>query len=145
LADDHELVINNATVKLIPLAVGFVYAFLFEEAGTRVLVVADEHIGWQPGRDIDALDLAILPMGLPERHPLTGEQLVPADHPMLKTETTFTETIALIRRLPGKKVMLTDIEEPWELSYDDLRQVEVMLQERGLPVSFAFDTQIVEP
>ncbi|MCR4438238.1 MAG: MBL fold metallo-hydrolase [bacterium] len=143
LAEGEELLINGARIRPIPLAVGFVYAFLVEEGQARLLVVADEHIGWQAGPEVAGVDLAVLPMGIPEFHPLSGARLVAADHPILQSEATFAQTLELVRSLAAKRVILTHIEEPCDLSYDDLRLLEARLQEEGLPVSFAFDTQIV--
>lgn len=143
LAEREELVINRARIRPIPLAVGFVYAFLVEEGRVRLLVVADEHIGWQPGPEVTGVDLAVLPMGIPEFHPLSGTRLVPADHPVLQSEATFAQTLDLVRSLSAERVILTHVEESFDLSYDDLRLLEARLQAEGLPVSFAFDTQTV--
>ncbi len=48
------------------------YAFLLEEEGKRVLIAPDELVGWDPPQTVRGLDLAVLPMGVPEFDPFTG-------------------------------------------------------------------------
>ncbi len=67
----------TTTIEPFRLAQDYVYAFLFESADTRVLIVPDETLGWIPD-GLRGLDLAILPMGVNEFNPLTGERTLPA-------------------------------------------------------------------
>jgi phosphoribosyl 1,2-cyclic phosphate phosphodiesterase len=131
-------------VTPIPLAESYVYAFLLEQDNKRVLIAMDELFGWTPPDDLPPLDLAILPMGLAEVHPLTGAQLIAAEHPVLKMEATYEQTLAIVRALDAKQTLLTHIEEPVGLSYDDLLEIEAQVQADGLPIRFAYDGLIVE-
>jgi phosphoribosyl 1,2-cyclic phosphate phosphodiesterase len=121
-----------------------VYAFLFEGEGKRVLIVPDELFGWEPSDNVKGVDLAVLPMGVVEFNPFTNIRVVPKNHPVLKSESTFQQTLEVIKALNAKKVVLTHIEEPDNLSYDDLQLLEKRLRAEGLNVDFAYDTLIVD-
>ncbi len=43
-----------------------------------------------------------------------------------------------------QRAVMTHIEEPVGLSYDDLRLVEEKLQAEGLNITFAYDTMLIE-
>jgi len=143
--NDGEVVQLGAT-KISPfrLAEDYVYAFLFGEQGKRVLIVPDELFGWSPSEDVKGVDLAVLPMGIAEFNPLTGERTIPENHPVLKSEATFEQTLAVIRELKANRVILTHIEEPDGLDYDDLAQLGKRLRAEGLNIDFAHDTLIVD-
>jgi phosphoribosyl 1,2-cyclic phosphate phosphodiesterase len=144
LADGEDFRLGETTVHPFRLAEDFVYAFLLEEAGRRVLIAPDELLGWSPAEDVRGVDVAVLPMGIAEFHPLSGERLIHEDHVMLKLEATFGETLEIVRQLDARRVYLTHVEEMDQLGYDELREVGSRLRRDGLPVEFAFDTLVVE-
>lgn len=144
LHDGETVTRNGVTIRPFRVAQDFVYAFLFEENTTRVLIAPDELLGWQPPPDVCGLDLAVLPMGLAEFDPFTGARLIPADHPVLRAEATFEQTLDIVRALDARRVILTHIEEPDGLSHDDLERLAVRLRGEGLPIAFAYDTLAVE-
>jgi phosphoribosyl 1,2-cyclic phosphate phosphodiesterase len=121
-----------------------VYAFVFESAQARVLIAPDELFGWDPPADVRGVDLAVIPMGLPEFDPFTGKRFIPADHPVLRSEATFQQTLDIVRKLDAGRVIMTHIEEPSQLSYDDLIRLEVRLKDEGFTITFAYDTLVVE-
>jgi phosphoribosyl 1,2-cyclic phosphate phosphodiesterase len=145
LADGETVKIGETRILPFRLAQDYVYGFLFEGEGKRILVVADELFGWQPRSDLKELDLAVLPMGIFEHHPLTGRRLVPEDHPVLSAEATFEQTLQVIRTLGSTKTVLTHIEEPDGLSFDDLMLLGERLCSQGITVEFAYDTMILTP
>jgi phosphoribosyl 1,2-cyclic phosphate phosphodiesterase len=144
LADGEAVELGGVAVRPLRLAQDFVYAFLFEDSDKRLLVVMDEIDGWEPPAEAHGVDLAVVPKGLAEFHPLTGERRMPADHPVLGEEATFEETLAIVEKLDARRVVMTHIEEPDSLSHDDLVQLSGRLRGDGLNVSFAYDTQIVD-
>lgn len=144
LADGEALTLNGTTVQPFRLAEAYVYAFLLESEGRRALIAPDELNGWDPPAFVQGVDLAVIPMGLPEIHPLSGKRLFTENHPLLKREATWTETLDIIRRLRAGRVILTHIEEVSALGYDDLLELERQLQRDGLNISFAYDTLVVE-
>lgn len=144
LARGEEFVLGDTVVRPVQLAEDDVYAFLLHEGGKRALIAPDELNGWTPPAEVRGADVAVLPMGIAEVHPLTGERLIHEDHRMLELEATFEETLEIVRQLNATKVYLTHIEEMDQLSYDDLRAVEPKLGRDGLPVSFAYDTLVVD-
>ncbi len=107
-------------------------------------MVADEIDGWMPPLRVRGVDLAVVPMGIAEFHPLTNERLIAKKHSILKTEATFEETLEIVAAIEPTRVVMTHIEESDGLNYDDLLEVEQRLRERGLNVTFAFDTLTVE-
>ena len=83
-------------------------------------------------------------MGIVEFNVWTGERIIPPDHPVLKSEATFRQTLAMLRQIQPKQAIMTHIEEPDNLSYDDLLRLEQNLQAEGYPLRFAYDTMLVE-
>ncbi len=138
---DHETVqLGGVSITPFRLMQDYVYAFLFEGNGKRVLIAPDELLGWQPSAELGHLDLAVIPMGVLEFDPFNGTRRIPAEHPVLKSEATYAQTLAIVRQLDARRVVLTHIEEPDGLSYDDLQRLAVRLQGEGLDVTFAYDT-----
>jgi phosphoribosyl 1,2-cyclic phosphate phosphodiesterase len=83
-------------------------------------------------------------MGIAEVHPLSGERLIAEEHPVLDSEATFEETLAIVDELAARRVVMTHIEESDGLSYDDLAEVAAGVRGRGINLTFAFDTLIVD-
>jgi phosphoribosyl 1,2-cyclic phosphate phosphodiesterase len=144
LSDGDTVDVGDVRISPFRLAQDYVYAFLFEQDGKRLLVAPDELKGWHPPADAVGVDLAVLPMGIAELDPLTGERRIAADHPVLQAEATFPETLAIIDELGASRVLLTHIEEMDELSFDDLRRLEARLRADGLDVGFAYDTMLID-
>lgn len=144
VADGEAIELDGLTVRPFRLAEDYVYAFLLEGGGRRALVAMDETYGWEPPAEARGCDLAIVPMGICEHHPLTGERLIHAEHPVLRAEATFADTRALLPQLEAGAVLLSHVEEPNGLSYDDLLEVERLLAADGTPATFAYDTLVVE-
>jgi phosphoribosyl 1,2-cyclic phosphate phosphodiesterase len=140
LTDGEGVTIGGISITPFRLAEDFVYAFLVEEPGVRVLIAPDELHRWSPPASLSGLDLAILPMGVCEHDPFTGERRIRADHPVLGAEMRFAETLEVVRALAPRQAVLSHIEEPDELGYDDLARLSESLQAEGLPIRFAFDT-----
>ncbi|MBI5928297.1 MAG: hypothetical protein HY862_03245 [Chloroflexi bacterium] len=146
LADGENFTINGLTVTPIKMAVGYVYAFLLTEDQTNVLLVVDELFEWIPPPNLPPIDLLILPASLFEFDPFTGERIIPANHPVLEVESTFTDSLDFIRQLKPKQTILSHIEEPFGFDYDDYGRLSQKLatEQPDLgPVSFAYDQWLV--
>lgn len=144
LTDGAVVTINTTQIRPFRLEENYVYAFLFEGEGKRLLIVPDELFGWKPPDEMKGVDLAVLPIGIVEFNPLTGERTIPENHPVLKSEATFQQTLEVIRLLKAKRVILTHIEEPDGLSHDDLQLLGKQLRAKGLNIDFAYDTWIID-
>ena len=144
LRDGETIALNGVQITPFRVAQDYVYAFLLDDGARRVLIAPDELFGWQPPAFVRGVDLAALPMGLPELNPLTGERMIPADHPVLQSEATFAQTLEMVRQMQPRQTILTHIEEPAGLSYDDLLRLEGTLQADGAAIRFAYDTLLVE-
>lgn len=136
--DGETVRIGDTTVTPFRVAEDYVYAFLAESAGTRVLIAMDELHGWTPPA-LGPLDLAYLPIGIFEFHPRTGERRIPADHPLLREEATFADTIAIARQLDAREIVLGHIEAPDGFSHDELLGFAADLRAGGLPITIAHD------
>ncbi len=124
-----------------------VYAFVFDEldGNRRLLVAMDELVGWVPPDDLIGVDLAVLPTGVFEYDPFSAQRRIPSDHPVLKTEATFGQTLEMVERLQPGRLIFAHIEEPDQNTPDDLTQLAQQLQrERGWNVTFSYDTLMVE-
>jgi len=144
LNDGDSLTLGRTQITPFPLAAIYVYAFLFEENGKRVLIAPDELVGWRPPNFVHGVDLAVIPKGIQEFDPFTGERRIPAAHPILRTEATFRQTLEIVRQMAAKRVVMTHIEEADRLSHDHLLRLEKRLQSEGLNVSFAYDTMVLD-
>lgn len=144
LADGESVAIGETTIHPFPLAENYVYAFLLSQKGRRALIAPDELKGWTPPPEVQEAEVAVLPMGIVELHPLTGERQIHPDHRMLQLEATLEETLEIVRQLKAQRVYLTHIEEMDQMGHDELQQLGSRLRQEGLPVSFAYDTLIVD-
>lgn len=141
LRDGESVVVNGTEIAPFRLAEGFAYGFSIKDNGTSIVIIPDELSKWEPDNQLYGLDLAVLPIGVFEYHPLTGERMVAAEHPVLADECLFPETIAIIQKLNAKKTLLTHING---LSFDELKEVERKLQREGMNVEIAYDTLFVD-
>jgi phosphoribosyl 1,2-cyclic phosphate phosphodiesterase len=136
--DDAAIEFGETTVTPIKLAESYVFAYLFETDSQRVLIAMDELNGWQPP-DLGRLDIAVLPLGIFESDPFTGERRIHVEHPVLVSEATYSETLEIITALDARRVVLSHVEHGDGNSHDDL----VRLGERD-GWEPAFDTMILE-
>jgi phosphoribosyl 1,2-cyclic phosphate phosphodiesterase len=144
LTDGQVLTLGKTAITPFRLAEDYVYAFFLRQGDKRALIAPDELNGWTPPIDVREVDVAVLPAGIFEFHPLIGKRAINQNHRLLELEATFEETLEIIRQLKAKRVYLTHIEEMDQLSYDDLQQVEARLRNDGLPISFAYDTLAID-
>ncbi|MDL4840692.1 MBL fold metallo-hydrolase [Aquibacillus rhizosphaerae] len=144
LSDGDSIVLNDTTISPFRLAENYVYAFLFETSNKFILIAPDELNNWEPSKQMKGVDLAILPMGICDFHPLTGEQQIDVLHPVLNAEATFSDTIDIIKKLQAKRTILTHIEEVDGLGYEELEKLKVKLKLEGIQIEFAYDTLIVD-
>jgi phosphoribosyl 1,2-cyclic phosphate phosphodiesterase len=142
--DGESFSVGGTQITPIALADDHVYAFLFQDEGRRLFVAADELVGWEPPSSLGHLDLAVIPIGIVEIDPLTGERYTPANHPVLESEATFEQTLAIVRQMDADRVMMTHIEEPDQMGFDKLQILEAKLAAEGLDISFAYDGLVVD-
>ena len=112
--------VGDTRVTAVPLDAENAHAFLFERDGKRVLVAMDETHGWTPP-ELGSLDLAVLPVGVFELHPFTGERMIPEEFckpPVSKTR--YAQALELVRALAPRQAVLSHVEEMDRLSHDEL-------------------------
>jgi phosphoribosyl 1,2-cyclic phosphate phosphodiesterase len=136
LADGETVDVGGVTVRPFRLAEDYVYAFELTAGSRRLLVAPDELNGWTPSPEVRGVDLAVLPMGICELDPFSGERRIHPEHPVLRFEATFEETLAIVDALGAGRVILSHLEEIDELTYDDLLRLE---RQVGRNITFAFD------
>ena len=144
LADGDTIEVGATRIRPFRLAEDYVYAFELLEGDHRVLLVMDELNGWRPPSELRGIDLAVLPMGICEFDLFSGERRIHGDHPILRFEATYAETIEIIDGLDAEQVVLTHVEELDGLTYDDLLEVQERERAAGRPVTFAWDGFTVE-
>jgi phosphoribosyl 1,2-cyclic phosphate phosphodiesterase len=145
LEDGEHFTLNDVRILPFRLAADYVYAFLLEEGKKRVLIAPDELVGWRPPDWLRGVDVAVIPMGIHEYDPFTGERRIPAEHPVLQSEATFLQTVEMARALDAGQIYMTHIEEAEQIGPERLELLADKLRvEEGLPVTFAFDTLVVE-
>jgi phosphoribosyl 1,2-cyclic phosphate phosphodiesterase len=141
LADGESVLLGGAEIRPFRLAADYVYAFELGEDGRRLVLAMDELVGWSPPAAVRGAELAVLPMGVCEFDPFTGERRIHADHPVLRFEATFDETLEIVDALAAERVVLTHVEEIDGLTYDDLLRLERQVRRN---VTFAWDGLAVE-
>jgi phosphoribosyl 1,2-cyclic phosphate phosphodiesterase len=141
LVDGETIQLNGVEIRPFRLREDYVYAFELRRAGRRLLVAMDELNGWSPPSELKGIDLAVLPMGICEFDPFTGERLIHPDHPILRFEATFDETREMVRALEAKRVVLFHVEEIAGLSHDDLQRLAPSYAHN---VTFAWDGLAVD-
>jgi phosphoribosyl 1,2-cyclic phosphate phosphodiesterase len=144
LRDGDTVTIGGVEVRPFRLSEDYVYAFELRDGDKRLLVAPDETNGWQPPAEVRGCDLAVIPMGVCEHDPFTGERRIDESHPILVVEATFAETIGIVDQLAAHRVVLSHVEEIDTLSYDDLLRLEERLRAEGRNVTFAYDGMTIE-
>jgi phosphoribosyl 1,2-cyclic phosphate phosphodiesterase len=144
LQDGERITLGDWQILPLRLAEDYVYAFFLEGQGKRILIAMDELFAWEPPPWLAGLDLAILPKGLNEFHPLTGERHIPRENPVLEREATFEQALAIARQLAARQIVFSHIEETDQMAYEDYLQLEAKLGAEGLPARFAYDGLILE-
>jgi phosphoribosyl 1,2-cyclic phosphate phosphodiesterase len=120
LPEEGSFELDGTRVTAIPLAAENAQAFLFDDGTRRVLVAMDETHRWSPP-DLGPLDVAVLPIGVFEHHPYTGERLIPEEFckpPVRKTR--YGMTLELLAKLAPRRAVLSHVEEMDRLSHDEL-------------------------
>jgi phosphoribosyl 1,2-cyclic phosphate phosphodiesterase len=120
LAESEPFELDGARITPIPLDAENASAFLFEGDGKRVLVAMDETHGWTPP-DLGPLDLAVLPVGVFEHHPYTGERMIPEEFckPPVK-KMRYATALEMARTLGARRTVLSHVEEMDRMSHDEL-------------------------
>jgi phosphoribosyl 1,2-cyclic phosphate phosphodiesterase len=144
LADGETVVLGGVEIRPFRLTEDYVYAFELRGEGCRMLLAMDELNGWSPPDDLRGCDLAVIPMGICEFDPFTHERRIHPEHPVLRYEATFEETLGIVTALEADRVVLDHVEEMDGLSYDDLLRLERQLRDSGSPVTFAYDGLVVD-
>jgi phosphoribosyl 1,2-cyclic phosphate phosphodiesterase len=139
VADGALVTVDNVEIRPFRLAEDYVYAFELRADSRRLLIAPDELNGWSPSDDLRGCQLAVLPMGICEFDPLSGERKIHPDHPILRVEATFAETLEIVDALGADRVVLTHIEEMDGLTVDDFEVIEGRLHDDGREVVFAWD------
>jgi len=86
-----------------------------------VLIAMDETHRWLPPAGLGPLDLALLPIGVFEHHPYSGERLIPEEFckpPVRKAR--YEMTLDLLRVLAPRHAVLSHVEEMDRLTHDEL-------------------------
>ncbi len=120
IAEGAAVRAGEFTITPVPLEAENAHGFLFEGDGKRVFVAMDETHGWSPP-DLGPLDLAVLPLGVFEHHPYTGERMIPEEFckpPVRKTR--YPRSLELVHALAPRRAVLLHVEEMDRLSHDEL-------------------------
>jgi phosphoribosyl 1,2-cyclic phosphate phosphodiesterase len=144
LRDGDVVDIGDVEVRPFRLREEYVYAFELTDGESRLLVAMDELNGWTPPPEVRGCDLAVIPMGICEFDLFTGERRIHEEHPVLRFEATFEETLGIVAQLDAREVVLSHVEEMDCISYDDLLRVGERLRGERRPIRFAWDGMTVD-
>ena len=122
LAEREPFELDDVRITPVPLDAENAHAFLFEGDGKRVLLAMDETHGWTPP-DLGRLDLAVLPVGVFEHHPYTGERLIPEEFTSRRSSLRYATALEMARTLGAGRTVLSHVEEMDRMSHDELVQL----------------------
>jgi phosphoribosyl 1,2-cyclic phosphate phosphodiesterase len=143
----QSITYQSVTITPFVLAEDYACGFVFQAANKRILICMDELNGWMPPAWLGRLDLAILPAGVFEFHPLTGQRVIPAGHPILVREATYAETLDMVQALDVGRVVFIHLNHSDQLTFDQFRELgRRMTAAAGgkRQVEFAYDGLIVD-
>ena len=147
LNDGEEMEVGSLNVRcvgaeIVPGEGKEIFSLLFEENRKKVLVSPDENKFLNLDR-IPELDLWIRETGKFE-YTADGERILTEEKEEEdgELEISFQETLDQIREVRPEKTVLTEIEELFRHSYDDLKEVEE--EHRELNLEFAYDGMNLE-
>jgi phosphoribosyl 1,2-cyclic phosphate phosphodiesterase len=144
IGDRETVTIEGVEIRPFRLHEDYVYGFELRDGVKRLLVVMDELHDWEPPPELRGCDLVVLPMGICEHDPFTGERRIGPDHPILRFEATLPQTLEIARKLAPERIVLSHIEEIDGLSHTRLEDLAARFRADGLPVTFAWDGLQVE-
>jgi phosphoribosyl 1,2-cyclic phosphate phosphodiesterase len=135
--DIGEITITSVGAEIYPGEGKEIFSFLLEKGDEKVLISPDENKFLNLDR-IPELDLWIRETGLfkedPDGNLILTEEAYEED---TEHEITFEETIQQIEEVKPEIVVLTEIEELFQRSYDDYKKLEK--QYGHLNLKFAYD------
>ncbi len=144
LKDGQVVTMKKTIIKPFRLKQDYVYGFLLSASeGKRILIVMDELFGWKPDGNIRNVDLAIIPMGIQEINPITKKRQIHINHPVLKKEATFEQTLEIVKKLNAKRVIMLHISEHDGLSFDDFKILQEDSKIKALNIEFAYDHMLI--
>jgi phosphoribosyl 1,2-cyclic phosphate phosphodiesterase len=85
-----------------------------------MLIAMDETHGWEPA-GLGRLDLALIPIGVFEHHPVSGKRLIPEAFcvpPVSKTR--YPQALEMLAALAPRRAVFSHMEEMDQLSHDEL-------------------------
>jgi phosphoribosyl 1,2-cyclic phosphate phosphodiesterase len=141
---ESTFAVGDLLVTSFPLGDSAILGFLLAEGDKRVLIIMDDTFGWTPDAKLKDADLAILPIGLFDVHPVTGERLMTQQHPLLADEATFSDVINLIEVLSPKQVCLSHIEEHDHIGFDSFAKINQKFAVLGKKVFCATDAMLIQ-
>jgi phosphoribosyl 1,2-cyclic phosphate phosphodiesterase len=147
VGDDSVFEIGGYSVRPFKLGFDYVFGYVVEGGGKSVLVVMDELKGWEPDRRILAtdFDVAYLPLGILDVDPFTGRRLMDASHPIFRDEQSVDETLGIVKALRARKVVLSHVEEPDNVTISTGRRLSRLYSKRlGMDVEIAYDMMSIE-
>ncbi len=144
LTDGDVVTLDDGTghdVSITPfrLHLDYVYGFEIKTGGKRIVHAADELFGWDPPEALKNPDIAILPAGLFEFNPATGERIMEPNHPLFKEEASFQQTVEMIEKLGATETWVTHIEEAFDMTPEILALAEKRFAAEGKNIRFAYD------
>ena len=141
LSERESVTINGYSVEPFVLGEPGMYGFSISGNNRRAIVIPDELFCWEVPPHLKGLvDVAVLPTGVFEHHPISGVRLIDRLHPVLAREATFKQTLEVCHSLSPSRVYLTHIEEVDPVSYDELLRLSTKISSKDQSIVFAFDT-----
>lgn len=140
----NDIKVGPVTISALPLPFEGGYGYLFSHEAGRCVVCLDEVKNWIPPRGIEGVELAILPLGIVERHPLTKEARMARSNPLRECELSWEEALAIGEKIRAKKTIYTHLSEPDNISVEEFKVIGFDLSRKyNRSIEFGHDTQIV--
>jgi len=134
--EGEAIKLGDATVKAFRMTQPGLASYLVHLNGKRVVLALDEIKDWNPGSELLEPDVLVLETGWFE-YDKQGEQIIPTDHWIRKSEASFEETLELVQKINLRLAIATHIEELNGRSYHDYLELERRFKKYRL--RFAYD------
>jgi len=134
--EGEAIKLGNASMKAFRMNQPGLASYLVHLNGKRVVLALDEIKDWDPGSELLEPDTLVLETGWFERDK-QGEQIIPTDHWIRKSEASFEETLEVVQKINPRLAIATHIEELNGRSYADYLELEKRFKKYRL--RFAYD------
>lgn len=144
IPEGETVSVHGARITPFRLAEDYASGFDIAVNDKKLLLIIDESFRWNPPEKYVGYDVVLIPSGVVKYRPVSGEQQVPDDHPVLTHEPIFEDTLEMIKKLKAKRTIIGHFEEGDRMSHGDWQKAQADLMLKGIRIEIATDQMKVD-